>query len=156
MEAYCLFCLTQRCDAIAAQLERSEGVRAISPRVIQRKWIKGKPFEEAHPYLPGYVFVYTSRDVAELFHTEGVIRVLDDGPLTGNDLAFAMMLYEKDGVIGSVKVRSVGDRLTLASGPMKGYEGQIVRVDRHQTRLQLKFDFDGLARCVWVGYDVVE
>ena len=57
MYSYCLFCATVKCEAIALAIRQKFGYTAFSPSIIQRKWVKGKCFEEKRAYLPGYVVV---------------------------------------------------------------------------------------------------
>lgn len=156
MPAYCLFCMTQYCDSIAARLSENKRIKALSPRILQRKWVRGHVTEEAHPYLPGYIFVYSEEDIVDRLYAEGVIRVLGNAPLRGPDLEFARMIESREGIIGSVKVYRTGDRLSLLKGPMNGLEGEILKVDKNRARLLMKFDFDRTEWKVWVGYDVVE
>ena len=106
--AYCLFCETQKCPTIAAIIERKMGIRCISPQIIQRKWIKGKCEEKRHPWLPGYVFLYSEDPINESLHFPGVIRLLGNGELQNEDLAFANMLFERDGTLGTIQLVEVG------------------------------------------------
>ena len=157
MQCYCLFCKTQETSWIVTQLERYQGLKALSPRIIQRKWICGKAFEVSHSMLPGYVFAYVPDGQTPNLRVQGVIRILNDGlPLVENDLAFAERLLRLDGTVGAIKVYREGERLKIAQGLLSGMEGEIVRVDQRQKRLQLKFEFDGIQRMIWLGYDVVE
>ena len=157
MNCYCLFCRTQETERIAEELRRCRNVRAFSPQIVQRKWVRGQEIEERHRYLPGYVFVYAEEGDRPGLWTDGVIRILNEGePLEGSDLDFALGLLRTEGVIGHVKVHQVGDRLTVAGGLLNGLEGEILKVDRHRTRLLLRFSFDNTERDVWLGYDVVE
>lgn len=166
--AYCLFCLTQRCAAIRRLLSLYGDYEVLQPRIVQRKWVKGQAHQEMHDYLPGYLFVYTSEPIAsthEICSLDGVVRFLQPEriggeprvePLSGADLAFADMLYRCNGVIDTVRVYREGDRLRLASGMLEGMEGEILRVDNHRKRLEMRFTFDRVSRRVWVGFDEVE
>ena len=92
MYAYCLFCETQKCKIIANIIEHKYGIRCISPEIIQRKWTKGVCEDLRHPWLPGYVFLYSDEPVTDPLQVSGIIRKLGDGELQNEDLAFANML----------------------------------------------------------------
>lgn len=161
---YCLFCLQRRVTVIETILQNyMPSARIISPKWIQLKWVKGTAFEEDHALFPGYLFIYTDEQITDfrsIMTIEGVIRFLgsrDDGFLLHNeDLRFAQMLAECEGRIGNFKVYQVGDRIHLAKGVLAGFDGQIVKVDRHRRRLQVEFGFDNAIRRITVGYEMLE
>ena len=166
MYAYCLFCETQHCGTIARIIERSFGMRCISPEIIQRKWVRGVCGEERHQWLPGYLFLFAEEPIAERFRLPGVIRWLGDGELRYEDLAFAMMIQEQNGVLGTVRLAEVGDRCVIDDPLWKDMEGTVTGVDRGRKRccVEFMFDrmrrrvevaFDGQQRSVWLGYEMV-
>ena len=159
---YCLFCNTQKADSIAELIRQTGAVRALSPRIVQRKWVKGKTMEVEHSYLPGYVFLYADHPVEEfhrIYHIPGVLRVLgnrDDGyQLIGQDLAFARMLAGMNGVIGILKAFQEGDVVKLDREVFGDFEGKIIKFDRGRKRAQIEFDFDGRKQNVWCGVDMI-
>ena len=163
MYAYCLFCETMKCDAVAGHIQRKYGYRAISPRIVQRKWVKGVPHEETRPLLPGYVFVYADAPVEApraALRLENVLRLLGDPDagyaLAGDDLRFARMLLDCDGTVGILKVYREGDRVKLAPDALGGIEGEIIRLDRNKGRAEIRYYFAGTACHVWVGYEMIE
>ena len=163
MYAYCLYCATVKCAAIASAIQRKFGYTAFSPRIVQRKWIKGACFEEEHPYLPGYVFMYSEAPMdrfREIRMIDGVRRCLgdrDDGYcLKGEDKQFADMLYAGGGVIGIMKAYKEGDRVRLSKSIIGDFEAEIVRLDRRKGRALLEYTFDGNSYRMWVGYDLIE
>ena len=162
MHHYCLFCLTQRAEIIRRLIELEYGYRVLSPRIMQRHWEQGKKVEKEYRYLPGYLFVYTDREIENfglLRQMDGVVRQLGSletkFELTGNDRAFSEMLLSSDGLIGAQKVYQVGDRIQLCEGLFSGFSGRITKVDRQYKRMQITFTFDSVERKVWTGYDVV-
>ena len=153
---YCLFCETQRCKEIALLIEKTMGYRCISPKMIQRKWVKGVATEEEHQWLPGYLFLYTEQPIEPWLDFRGIIRFLGKGELAHEDRAFADMLYERDGIIGTAKVIQEGDRCRLADPLWENVQGTIRKIDRGRKRCCVEFEFDHVRRTVWVGYDLVE
>lgn len=155
MFAYCFFCETQRCKLIAELIQKNFGYTCFAPQIIQRKWVKGIPTEEAHDWLPGYVFVYTSEMINPRFAIDGIIRCLGNEELHAQDLDFARMLYQKGGIIGSVPLLQEGERCVIADSSWQGIHGTVIKIDRGRKRCCIQFEFDGIARTIWVGYNLV-
>lgn len=155
--AYCMFCETQRCEAIAAYVEKTmPGWHCIYPRVIQRKWVRGVPTEAAHTWLPGYLFLYTETPDFPRLQISGVIRVLGGGELTGTDKDFADMIYRRNGVLGAIRLAEEGDRCVIRDPLWENQRGVILKIDRGRKRCCVEFEFDHIRRTVWVGYDLVK
>ena len=155
MHAYCLFCETQKASFIAQMIEQNHGFRCISPQIIQRKWVKGVCLEEKHNWLPGYIFFYTDEPLERKFYFPGVLRWLGEGELKGEDRAFADMLYERGGVMGTIRLAEVGDRCVVNEPAWRGLEGRIVKLDRGRKRCCVEFSFDNSRITAWVGYEMV-
>lgn len=162
MNSYCLFCHSSKCASIALLLPQRMACRAIYPRFVQRKWVRGSCREEVRDYLPGYVFVYTDEPIPSpgaLRSMDGVLRLLgreENGyRLDGEDERFSRMLYANDGVIGILRAREVGDRIRLAADSLPGYEGDVIKVDRRKGRAQILIRFDDKEVKLWVGFDLI-
>ena len=157
MRAYCLFCETQRCEAIAEYIDKTmTGWHCIYPRVIQRKWVRGTPTEVSHTWLPGYLFLYTEAPDFPHIQFSGVIRVLGGGELTGKDKDFADMVYQRRGVLGAVRLAEEGERCVIRDPLWENQRGVILKIDRGRKRCCIEFEFDHTKRTVWVGYDMVK
>ncbi len=163
MYSYCFFCNTVKCALVAAAIQQKFGYVAFSPKIVQRKWIKGTCHEEVRDYLPGYVFVYSDEPIQnfrEIRIMEGVLRYLgqrdNDYQLQGDDRRFAEMLYAHQGTIGIMKTYQEGDRVKLAQGMMGDFQGEIIKLDRRKGRALLRYNFDGNTYNVWVGYEMIE
>ena len=163
MYSYCFFCNTVKCALVAAAIRQKFGYDAFSPKIVQRKWIKGTCHEEIRDYLPGYVFVYSEQPITEFREIrlmEGVLRYLgqrDDGyQLMGDDRRFAEMLYANNGTLGIMKAYQEGDRVKLAKDMLGDFEGEIIKLDRRKGRAQVQYNFDGNSYKVWVGYEMID
>ena len=163
MVAYCLFCNTVKCDGIAKTLRSRYLVTALTPKIVQRKWVRGECFDVTHDYLPGYVFVYADEPIdgiVQLARGEDyVLRLLGEKDelfqLRGADYAFAEMLYRCGGVINTIRVYREGDRVKLAKGEWGNVEGEIIKTDR-RGRALVRYTFDKTTYNVWVGYEIIE
>ena len=156
MYAYCLFCETQKCERIAQIIQSVYGIRCISPRIMQRKWVKGQCLEESHQWLPGYIFLYSDDPIVPSFPVSGIIRWLEHSELKGQDYTFAETLYQQNGVMGTVHLAQVGDRCKIADPVWENMSGIVIKVDRSRKRCCLEFEFAQKKRTVWVGYDLVK
>ena len=146
MYAYCLFCETNRCSTIANLISSNFNCHCISPQIIQRKWVEGVPTEESHNWLPGYIFIYSEEKIIPHFPINGIIRWLGNGELAGNDLEFAKMLYQRNGIIGNVSIAQEGDYCVIADPSWQGMHGRIIKMDRGRKRCCVEFTFDKIKR----------
>lgn len=154
MPAYCLFCETQKCATIAHLIEYCLNIRCISPVIIQHKWVKGSVLEERHSMLPGYIFIYPREPLEKPLRIPGIIRILGNGELQNEDLAFASLLQEKDGVIGSICLDVDDGYYTINDSFWKKVEGKVMKIDKERKRCCIKFFFDSIYHTIWLGYYV--
>jgi len=156
MHVYCLFCETQHCRQIATIIEKDFGFRCIYPQIVQCKWIKGKPTEEMHDWLPGYIFLYTEQSILTMPRVSGIIRCLGNGELSGKDLEFAWMIQQREGIIGNVSLIRKGSRCKIKDTAWSGLQGEVIKMDRERKRCCIRFVFDDTVRTIWVGYEIVD
>ena len=163
MFTYCLFCETQQCPAIAGRISDTFPCRAIYPQMEQLKWVKRQPVRERHLLLPGYIFLYAEEELEhpeDLNRINGVLRRLgtkeDRWILRDEDEAFAMMLLEKDGVIGKTPVWQEGSMIHIRDGAYKGLSTRILRVDRRNKRMQIEIPFANRQVTTWVEYEIID
>ena len=86
----------------------------------------------------------------------GIIRMLGEGELRGSDLAFANMLYERNGVIGTIPLIEIGQHCTVSHSLWQKMEGNVIKMDRGRKRCCVEFTFDQTRRKVWLGYELVK
>ena len=159
---YCLFCETAKCDYVANSAQQLFQCRAIYPKMIQHTWSMGKMVDIVHNLLPGYVFLYAEKQrlpAALLRSIQGVIRCLADQDqcceLSGGDEQFAMMLLQKNGIIGKTKVYQEGQLIRICEGAYKGVESRILKVNRRNMRMQIEIPFANQGIKTWVEYEIV-
>ncbi len=163
MYTYCLFCETGKCPSVASAVKQKASCRVILPKQVQHTWSKGKMVDIVHDLLPGYVFVYLEDqplDIASIRSIPGIIRCLSsmerEYELTGSDEQFALMLLQRDGVIGKTQVYQEGQMIRICQGAFAGLETRILRVNRRNMRMQIEIPFaDRLVR-TWVEYEIVK
>ena len=161
--SYCLVCQSAHTQPIMASIQAMAPCRVISPRIIQRKWTKGKAEEKDHPFFPGYLFLYTEEKIPDFYRIRGILGVIrclgaetGEYELSGEDLRFAEMLYSLDGVIGIQEAVQEGDQVRLVKGPFADVVGKILFMDRKKKRAKVQFTFDHTVYSLWVGVDILE
>lgn len=122
------------------------------------KWIKLK-----EPLFPGYLF-FISDNVEMLI--DGLKMVPDFTKVLGDDQEpIALYPHEIDFLQKYTNENRVlemsygfleGDRLVVTDGPLKDYQGKIVRIDRHKRLATLEMEFFGRVVRMKVGMEVVE
>ena len=161
--AYCLYCRTQRCERIAQLLEVKGMMRAFSPQILQRQRVKGENIRKYTDFLPGYVFVFSEKELKDysvFFGIDGVIRKVGQADeryeLQGSDREFAMELLEKDGVVGSMRMVKTGEEVTLDDPLFAGSRGKVTRIDYRKERARVDFTFRGNECHTWVALEDVK
>lgn len=154
---FCLSCLTlkeeETRESIMKLLEslELEGETTVwFPKKQTREKFRGQYRLVDRPMLPGYLFIYWDGEEEikfpfyEVRKVPTVIRFLhyDDRScaLKGSDEAFAKWIHMYDGNIGPSKVSfKEGQKIHICSGPLLGFDGNVVKVDRHHSRITVRF-----------------
>lgn len=105
--------------------------------------------------LPGYIFLYPEDPLEKQIKLPGIIRMLGDGELKNEDLAFATMIKEQNGVIGTIRLAKEGDQCKVIDPLWEKMEGKVIKIDRERKRCCVEFTFDTVRRTVWLGYDLI-
>lgn len=119
------------------------------------------------PLFPGYLFIWwdgtdeTVFPFREVQSINGAVRFLryESGSraLMGTDLAYAEWIHLNRGVIRESKVRlREGQRLQIVEGPLKGFDGNVTKVDKHGRRIKVRFDLGGLISEVSFSVEFLE
>ena len=163
MYCYCLVCQNSHTRPIIASVQALAPCRVLSPRIIQRKWVKGTMQEAEHPYFPGYLFIYADERIPDFYKIRGVLGVIrclgaETGQyeLAGEDLKFAEMLLGMNGIIGIQQAVQEGDQVRLVNSLFADVVGRILWMDRKKKRAKVQFTFDNTVYTLWVGVDILE
>ena len=163
MNAYCLFCETEKCEFVAHAVKQVFECEAISPKQIQHTWDKGQYIDREHNLLPGYVFVYSEEEDLNppeiRRRLDRIIRCLRDTGLDyrlhGADEDFALMLLRKGGVIGRTEVTETDGHLTVTDETFEGIPVEILKVDRRNSRMKIEMLVANNKVQTWVEYEIV-
>ena len=106
--------------------------------------------KEANPAL-----TKEQKEIQKKLNIGGIIRRLGNGELEGHDLAFAEMVYRRRGIMGTVSLLQEGDRCKVADPAWEDIHGKVVKMDFGRKRCSIEFEFDGIRRTIWVGYELI-
>ncbi len=114
--------------------------------------LKGQ--SEQKPLFPGYVFISVPEPCDDFFLTvKSCINFFhflnsntDIQELKGKDLGYLSRLLAYGEVSGLSKVKfDENDRIQIVSGPLEGFKGNIIRVDRRRQRVTVSIDMCGIS-----------
>ena len=157
---FCVNCMASREEDVRDRINRllaealSDDFLVWLPKKEVKEKRNGKYEIAERPMFSGYLFLYWEGSEEKLFpmfelrRIPGLIRFLcyDDGSLAlkGKDQDFARWLHMHGGFIRQSKVvYSEGQRIHICEGPLKGFDGNVIKVDRHHKRITLRFDIAG-------------
>ncbi len=119
----------------------------------------GANFEE--PLFPGYIFLETENLTRETIETlkkvTGFYHFLFDNAnpqkLNGNDLAYYSNFRQSGELLGISKASfDPNQRIQIIEGPLKGLQGQIIRVNRRCKRVTVEINMFGYSKKVDLCY----
>jgi transcriptional antiterminator NusG len=145
--------LARECSAEVIHLRRKLSVRK---RGFRRK-VSASVF-------PGYLFLKAEEIKPRLYwgfrKKPGFFRFLNSNydimPLQGKDMDIFLHFFSFGEVIKESFVRfDINSRIVVLSGPLKGLEGNIVRVDRRKKRAKVRLDIYDNSFEVDFGFEVM-
>ncbi len=162
MFTYCLFCETTSCIYLTRIAEAILPCRAIQPKQVQHRLKKGVVDDIIRDFMPGYIFLYFEEDpfpgIMRMQSIPGAHHFMGAGEnkyvLTGRDEQFALMLLEKNGMIGKMQVYEEGQILRLTKSDLDIFDIEILKVDRRKCRMKIQFNFADNPVTTWIEYDI--
>lgn len=132
------------------------------PRYEVKKHIQGVWKTQKQTLFPGYVFVVTSDIVAlyaELKTIIGMTKLIGTGmeivPISENEKEFLLGFGGEEQVVQMSEGIIIGSQVVIHSGPLKGKEGYIRKIDRHKRKAWLELPLLGGMQKVQVGLEIV-
>ena len=161
--AFCIFCETSRENKVELYLKKL-GFNVISTLTERIIFVKGKAKKILRSVIPGYVF----------FEYEGLLDGLiwkeicklpciyfplkygdNESRLRGKDLEFINWLRKNNGIIKISKVVKIGNKIQVVEGPLKDYEGRIVKINKRQNSVAIKLDGEGIKGEIWMSFEYI-
>lgn len=136
-------------------------------RVVLEHRSGRKPLRREKPLFPGYVFAAISGKTQRQFCLDSLratphfCRFLPSNteivPLGGRSLEIVLHFIRGGGTAGISRVYFNGDeRIVVSEGPLKGLEGNIVKVDRRKGRAKVKLDLYGESFAFDLAFKILE
>ena len=128
---------------VAKDLERN-GVKVYLPLMKERrKWSDRKKWVE-FPLFKSYIFVsINSNNHLPIFETKGIVRIIKFGDsiatVRNNEIAGIKMMIDGGYNPISTDYFIKGDPVKVKDGPLRGIEGEVVRIDEND-RLLLRIN----------------
>ncbi|MGO9412948.1 MAG: antiterminator LoaP [Spirochaetia bacterium] len=150
---------------IAAQRVRDDEVRFYWPRRSLRIKRGGKWKESLAPIFPGYMFIQAESIRPELYgvlrEAPGFLRFLHSNdnivPLERADQALLSHFLGFGEIVDkSMVFFDENKRIRVVSGPLKGLEGRIIRVDRRKGRAKVRLEMYQDSFDIDFGFDSME
>jgi len=125
----------------------------------------GIPKKTVSSIFPGYIFVESDSISYDFYKTirkfPGFCRFLRDNddirPLPNDDKRFVYQLSLNGEVAGISKIYfNKDDRIKVVSGPMKGLEGEIIKVDKRKKRAKIKLKLYENSFLIDFGFELIE
>lgn len=163
IEYACAFCRTGSESKIAGEIEKKfPSIDALCTFKLRKRYVKGKTIEEKVALFPGYIFLrFSNESVLYSLIKSGLIYTVLSGAdgdwrVTGPDRDFVRGLFDSDGVLGFSKAYYKNDRIHVTEGPLKNYNGKILRVNHRKRTAEVQISFHGKILDVWLGFEIIE
>lgn len=162
MSWYVLHVLTGSEDDVK-KVAKKNGYKALAPKRKLKEKSGGVWKNVERILIPGYVFVdseMTPNDYYLLSAISGVITILrgaSDGPevVPEDEMKVIFRLSQDDDLVGISDIYIEGEKIIVASGPLLGMEGNILKVDKRRFRAKIAFKIAGSEKVVELGINVL-
>ena len=124
---------------------------------------QGQTLTQVQPMFPSYIIMQTVNEVdsftlAALKNVPEFYHFLNSNtdivPLGAHDLQIIQHFLGLGPKIGSSLVRfDDNDRIVIIEGPLKGFEGSIIKVDKRKKRARICVDFGGTAHTMDLSFE---
>lgn len=124
--------------------------------------------KELKPMFPGYIFVdtelegvfFASYTYKLIKYSKCILKLIGKSdfeivPIKEEEKSFLLKFCDDDYIVGESIGIIEGDRIYINSGPLKGIESVIKKIDRHKRRAQIEMEFMGDVRKVHVALEII-
>ncbi len=126
---------------------------------------RGKQQEKPAPIFPGYVFMETDRFDPDVYwvlkRIDGFFQFLKNNrriePLAGKDRETLLHFLAYGEIVSKSQVYFDEDqKIRVINGPLKGLEGNIVKVDKRKKRAKIKLSMYNDSFLIDFGFELLE
>ena len=151
--------IRQQCERV---IEKEILEHCFIPYCEQMKRYQGQWHKERKILFPGYVFL-VCEDEEQLYHrlkkVIGLTKLIGTGrevvPLAEDEVDLLMEFGKEEQIVAMSEGIIEDDRVVVTSGPLKGHEAMIRKVDRHKRRAYLEVEMFGRKVETQVGLEIV-
>lgn len=151
------------CDLVSRQLNDLINDCYVPRREVMRR-VEGEWVTIRETLFPGYLFVETKKIqhvMGRLARIPAFTRLLGVGDekvisLSPDEVAWLTALMKPLDKVVEMSVGVIeGDRVMVTSGPLKGHEALISKIDRHKRAAYLDMRMFGRTKTIKVGLEIV-
>lgn len=140
-----------------------EEIKILIPKRKLMERRQGRTYEVIKKLFPGYVLVKTVMD-AGIYHklsqvprAYGVLKdECEPVPIRDEEMSIILALTSNGDTIEFSEVYREGEHIVVVSGPLKGLEGIIEKVDARKKRVKIRIQFLGQEKRVDLGAYLIE
>ena len=162
---YAVFVVTGQEEKVRVLIENrlskysSIQAKLFVPRRLMRERKNGIVGEENRIMFPGYVLVGTD-DIERIFDIaiglKGVLKFLQNGDefqkIRLEEISRLVYMADNDDLIGESEICfDKDDQIVVLSGPLKGEEGRITKLNRRKGRVAVEFDIGAERHEIWLS-----
>ena len=162
MNWYVAQVMTGKEDGIRQRIQE-QGIKAIVPKRRMREQKNGKWREVVRNVFQSYVFIYTDMDVDTYYKIKpipGIIKLLGDDkgamPIQEEEANLILRMSMDGDPLGLSEVFVEGGKVVVESGPLKGFEGRIVKLDARRYRAKVNISFMNEQRIIELAVNVIK
>ena len=151
--------IQRQCEKI---IDKNILEKSFIPKYEQERKYQGKWHTELKILFPGYVFLISDEKEKLFFELKriiGLTKLLGIGetivPLTDEEVNFLLRLGGEEQTVEISEGIIENERVVVTSGPLKGNEGLIRKIDRHKRKAWLEIEMFGRIVEMQVGLEVV-
>ena len=151
--------IRRQCEKV---IEKEILERSFIPYCEQMKRYQGEWHKEAVILFPGYVFLVSEdedRLYQKLKEVIGFKKLIGTGreivPLDETEVRFLLEFGKEEQLVSMSEGIIVNDKVVVTTGPLKGNEGLIRKIDRHKRRAYLEIEMFGRKIETQVGLEIV-
>ena len=160
---FCVFCETLQENKVELYL-KNMGFNVISTFAERNIVTDGKIKNILRSVMPGYVFFeydglldgFCWKEICKMPSIYYPLKYGDnENRLRGKDLEFVDWLWKNNGIIKISKVIEIGNKIQVIEGPLKDYEGKIIKINKRQKCAAIKLDGEGIEKIIWLSFEYI-